>query len=204
MNHHLRNFLTVVLLALALSLAACAQKSSPQPAAADQAGQPVATAAQPAANPAANGTNADKTVSCAQLVPPDELNLLVNQAAATLTETKNPGSTTCLWQYTPKGAVQASTFEVQVNFGKTAVQDWESARKAEIANEPADTAVISIDQLGNENYTWNSSLNKQSVVYVRSGEQTLVMRYKAADILFLQTESGIIDMADRIFNRLSS
>lgn len=204
MNQHLRNLLTVFLLALALSLAACTAKPSAQPAAATQATQSATSAAQPTDNPVESGTKPDQTVSCAQLVPPDELNLLVNQAAAMLTETKNPGSTTCLWLYTPKGASQASTFEVQVNFGKTAVQDWESARKAEIANEPADTVVTSIDQLGNENYNWISGLSKQWVVYVRSGEQTLVMRFKAADILFLQTDPGIIDMADRILNRLSS
>jgi hypothetical protein len=55
--------------------------------------------------------------------------------------------------------------------------------------------------LGDESYVWSSKVTGQYVVYVRKGDKTLIMRFNPQDILYMANESGIIDMADRIFNR---
>lgn len=92
-------------------------------------------------------------------------------------------------------------FYLQAGFsGDTSV--WESTRQSELSNEPSDIVVNSIDGLGNESYTWMSKVTGQRVVYVRQGSQTLIFRYNPQEILFMGTESGIIDMAQRIFERM--
>jgi hypothetical protein len=203
-------FKVFAIMTLLFLLSACGSTAGMPAPVKEQAAQPTRAATQP--TPAATPTAAAKAqaakpaaaLSCAKIVPPDELNLLLNKAPAVLNETKSGGGVTCSWQYTPRGGSQAGSFEVQVDFGDAAVPAWQSARQAELSKEAAGLAVIHIDGLGNENYSWISKTSQQQVVYVRSGNSTLVLRFRPADILFLQTESGLMDISDRIFNRMAS
>lgn len=187
------------LLALTFSSLACGAFSAPQ--ATEQPAQSAPATEPPVSAPADTGTNPNATVPCAQLIPNDELNSLLFNASATLKENSYPGGTTCEWKYIANGASQESLFYIQVDFSNGAASMWEATRKSELSNEPSDIVVNSIDGLGDESYTWSSQSTGQYVVYVRKGEKTLIMRYKAQDILYMANESGIIDMADRIFNR---
>jgi hypothetical protein len=189
----------LALLALTLSALACGTSSSPQPVEEGPA-QSVQAAEPPANPPSASETGPNAVVPCSQIVPPDQLkNLLIN-LPPTLTENSFPGGTSCVWSYV-NAVGQSSTFSLQVDFSPNAVTMWESTRQSELSNEPSDIVVNSIDGLEDENYVWSSKTTGLYVVYARKGDRTLIMRYNAQDILFMGTESGIIDMADRIFSR---
>jgi hypothetical protein len=188
------------ILALTLSTLACGASSPSQPVE-EQSGQSAPATEAPVSEPAGNGSDASATIPCAQLISPDEMNLLLNNAPTTLSENVYPGTSTCTWQYTPIDGSSQSFFQVQADFNNTAVVLWEAARQTEFNNEDSDTVVVSIPGLGDENYTWVSQPSNMRVVYVRKGNKTLIMRFEPQEILFLQTESGIIDYADRIFNR---
>ena len=188
----------ITLLTLTFSTLACGAFSAPQ--ATEAPAQSAPATEPPVSAPAENGTDPNATVPCSQLIPTDELNSLLFNAPATLKENSYPGGTSCEWKYTPNGASQESLFYLQVDFSDGAASMWEATRKSELSNEPSDIVVNSIDGLGDESYTWSSRITGQYVVYVRKGNNTLIMRYKAQDILFMGTESGIIDMTDRIFN----
>jgi hypothetical protein len=191
-----RFVIVLSILALAFSTLACGA-SSPAQSVEEQPGQPaLATEA-----PVVNESSSSATISCAQLIPPEDVNLLLNNAPATLSENVYPGTSTCTWQYTPVGGASQSFFQIQADYNDTAVTLWEAARETEISNEASDTVVVSIPGLGDENYTWVSQPSNMRVVYVRKGDKTLIMRFEPQEILFLQTESGIIDYADRLFNR---
>lgn len=189
----------LALLALTLSALACGTSSSPQPV--EEGPAQLVQATEPPANPpSGSGTDPNAAVSCSQIVPPDELkNLLINLPPA-LTENSFPGGTSCVWSYTSASG-QSSTFSLQVDVSPNAVTTWESTRQSELSNEPSDIVVNSIDGLEDENYVWSSKTTGLYVVYARKGDRTLIMRYNAQDILFMGTESGIIDMSDRIFSR---
>jgi hypothetical protein len=60
-----------------------------------------------------------------------------------------------------------------------------------------------MDGLGDENYLWTSANTGMKVVYVRQGNRTLIFRYLPQDVLFMGTESGIMDMSQRVFARIS-
>jgi len=196
MNKNFRFAIVLAILALTISTLACGAFSLPsQPAKSAPATEP------PISAPVDHSTNLNATVPCTQLIPTDELNLLLNNAPATVVENVYPGGTSCEWKYTAKGATQESLFYIKVDFSDGAASMWESTRKSELSNEPSDIVVNGIDGLGNESYTWSSKTTGQYVVYVRKGDKTLIMRYKAEDILYMNNESGIIDMANRIFNR---
>lgn len=183
---------------LIISALACGAFSVPQATEEPQS----APATEPAVSaPVESSTDPNAMVPCSQIIPDDELNNLLFNAPATLQETSFPGGTSCEWKYTANGATQESLFYVQVDFSSTAVTMWKATRKSELSNEPSDLVVNSIDGLGDENYVWSSKVTGQYVVYVCQGERTLIMRYNPQQIIFMGTESGIIDMADRIFNR---
>lgn len=146
--------------------------------------------------------NAERVIPCTVLIPPDELKNLLFVEPESLAEHGYPGGTSCEWKYTPKDAVQPRLFYLQVGFDDQAVSMWESTRKAELNNEPADLVVISVDGLGDENYTWKSANTDMRVVYVRQGGQTLIWRYDPVNVLYMGNESGLIDMSQRIFERL--
>ncbi len=192
-------FLTLGLVALTLSTLACGAFSAPQ--ATDEPAQSAPVTEPPVSAPAESSTDPNATVPCTQLIPSDELNNLLFNAPATLKENAFPGGTSCEWKYTANGATQESLFYIQMDFSDGAASMWEATRKSELSNEPSDIVVNSIDGLGDESYVWSSKVTGQYVVYVRQGERTLIMRYNPQQIIYMGTESGIIDMADRIFNR---
>ncbi|PWH17207.1 MAG: hypothetical protein DDG60_02895 [Anaerolineae bacterium] len=198
----LRLPLLLVALALMLSSLACGLFSAPPVNEPPAPSVPsVAPTEPPVSAPAESGVNPNAVIPCATLIPPDEWNNLIFGVDSTLSEDAVPGMTSCLWKYVPKGGTQESLFSLQAGFsGDTSI--WEATRKSELSNEPSDIVVISIDGLGDENYTWRSKVTNQYVVYVRQGSQTLIFRYNPQEILFMGTESGIIDMAQRIFERM--
>lgn len=101
----------------------------------------------------------------------------------------------------PSERAAGKPFNLQAGFsGDTAI--WEPTRQSELTNEPSDYIVTTIDELGDENYTWVSQVTGQRVVYVRQGSQTFIFCYNPREILFMGTESGMIDMAQRIFERM--
>lgn len=195
MKKNSRLFIFLSILALTFSALACGASAPSQPAE-EQPAQPLET--EQIYSPAETGTDPNAVIPCSQLIPPDELNNLLFNAAATLKETSYAGGTSCEWKYTANGATQESLFYIQTSNDPAL---WEATRKSELSNEPSDIVVNSIDGLGEESYVWNSKVTGQYVVYVRKGDKTLIMRFNPTEILFLGTESGIIDMADRIFNR---
>ncbi|MCA2002083.1 MAG: hypothetical protein LDL51_09480 [Chloroflexi bacterium] len=187
-------------LVLFLSMLACGVFSASQT---DEAIAPSAVTEPPLpAAPAESGPNPNAIIPCAQLIPPDEWNNLVFGADSTLTESALPGTTFCSWKYIPKGGAQESLFDLHVNFSGD-ISGWEDTRKSELSNEPSDIVVNSIEGLGDENYAWGSKVTGLRVVYVRQGSQTLIFRYNPQEILFMGTESGIMDMAQRVFERMS-
>ncbi len=191
--------IVLTLLAWTFSTLACGASTSSQTT--DE--QPASSAPivdTPADSSANAGTDPNAIVPCAQLVPPDEVNNLLINLTPTLAETSSPGSTSCVWSYTD-AAGQSSTFSLHVDFTPDAVSLWESTRQSELSNEPSDIVVISIDGLRDENYTWVSKSTGQRIVYVRKGDKTLIMRFVPQDVYYMATESGIIDMVDRFFNR---
>jgi hypothetical protein len=201
------SFRLMALLALVLmvGLSACAPKTAKVSAVEDnlvQAGNP---AGQPAVMPTVTpGKGAAATIHCYQLIPPNEARSLMTGLSPVLSEGAGQGEITCTWQYTSKVSGQAAAFKLQVRYGGSAVDTWQAARKSELTGQSSDLVVNSIDGLRDENYIWTSKPDNQTVVYVRRGTQTMIMHYQATDILFMGTESGIIDMADRMFNRLDS
>lgn len=197
-------WMAVLTLVLVVGVSACAPKASEVSPAQDMAERPaVATAQEPTASAQINQKAADAAISCDQLIPPDEARTLMTGLSPQLTEQHSQEKTTCIWQYTSKDSGQAAEFQLEAGFGASAVEDWTTERKSELAGQPTDLNVISIDGLGDENHTWIVNPEKQRVVYVRRGSQTLVMHYQVTDILYMSTESGIIDMADRILSRLN-
>ncbi len=197
-------WMAVLTLVLVVGVSACAPKASEVSPAKDLAAQPaVATMQEPTSSTPITKKAANATISCDQLIPPDEVRTLMTGLSPQLTEQRSQEKTTCIWQYASKVSGQAAEFQLEAGFGASVVADWTTERKSELAGQPPDLNVISIDGLGDENYTWIANPEKQQVVYVRRGSQTLVMHYQATDILFMGTESGIIDMADRIFSRLN-
>lgn len=193
-----RLFITLGLVVLTLGTLACGAFSAPQ---ATEEPRSAPATEPPVSAPAESSTDPNATIPCSQIIPADELNDLLFSAPATLQETSFPGGTSCEWKYTANGATQESLFYVQVDFSSNAVSMWEATRKSELSNESSDIVVNSIDGLGDENYTWNSKVTGQYVAYIRQGVRTLIMRYNPQQIIFMGTESGIIDMTDRIFNR---
>lgn len=191
----------LALLALTLSTLACGASSPSQPVE-DEPASSVQATEPPAEAPSGSETDPNAVVPCSQIVPPDELkNLLIN-LTPTLTENSYPGGTSCIWSYV-NAAGQTSTFSLQVDFSPNAVSLWESTRQSELSNEPSDIVVNSIDGLADESYVWSSKTTGLYVVYARKGDKTLIMRYVPQDVIYMGTESGIIDMAQRIFERLS-
>ena len=195
----------IALLVCVMVLSACSAPSSdpampPTPTA--ELNAPLGVSETPSLQaPAVSGANPTAVISCEQLIPSQELSNLLLNAQSTLVENTYPGTSSCEWEYIPKDGTQANLFYLQVDFtGDPSM--WEATRNSELSNEPSDIVVNSIDGLADENYTWRSSVTGQQVVYARQGSNTLIFRYNPQDLLFMGTESGIIDMAQRIFERM--
>jgi hypothetical protein len=192
---------------LALVLAAC---GGPQPVASQPAPAAEATITPAAATSAATTATAAPAIeesasatargpiACDKLILPDEIKFIAGGQPAPLKEQVVPGASACEWKYTPQGASQESVFEVRLAAG--AIDAWTAARKADLAKEPADLVVNSLDGLGDESYIWVSKPAGQWTVYGRRGNTTVVMRFPSGNIA-LATESQILDYADRLFTR---
>lgn len=213
-----RLFILIGIVLIALMLASCGESgptsSAPQEDSMPAAGQGNETgAAQTVATPgsslaatpvgrASSGSGAgnDQVVPCAQLLPADDVATLLGAEPVSASEQGVPGSTICTWRYVPRSATQESVFEIEAGTGDSAVARWESERKMELSGQAPDIVVNPIDGLGDESYTWASQPGAVRVVYARQGLKTLIMRY-TTDVLYLGTESGIIDYAQRFFER---
>jgi len=190
----------ITLLSLTFSTLACGAFSAPQ--ATEAPAQSAPATEPPVSAPAENGTDPNATIPCSQLLAPNDIKPLLNNVEpSNLSENANAGGTICAWQYTPNGSSETHIFYLAVNFGADAATAWEIKRQAELAQEPADIVVNSIDGLADESYVWSSKVTGLYVVYARQGDKVLIMRYIPQDVLYMANESGIIDMADRIFGR---
>lgn len=204
MKSRFYRLMTLFALVLVAALSACAPNAARSSSANDQPAQPVASATlAPTAPAPTTGNGVTTALSCDELIPPDEANSLMTGLSPALTQNAAQGKTDCTWEYTSKAGGQTATFLLQAGYGASAVDDWDAARKSELAGQPSDLNVVQVDGLGDENYTWIARPDNLRVVYVRRGSQTLIMHYHPTDILFMGTESGMIDMADRIFNRMN-
>lgn len=197
--------MALLALVLVVGLSACAPKTAEVSSIEDSQGKVGNSAGQPTVMPTdAPGKNAAAAIHCDQLIPPDEAKSLMTGLMPALSEEAGQGEITCTWQYTSKISGQAAAFKLQVGYDGSAVDAWQAARKSELSGQPTDLVVNSIDGLRDENTIWTSKPDNQTVVYVRRGTQTMILHYQATDILFMGTESGIIDMVDRMFTRLNS
>jgi len=189
---------------LVLVMSACVPQatgiSSPETKPAPTAAGSTQTPVKPTDKP---GNAAQTTLTCDQLIPPDEAKSLMTGLSPKLSAQTGSGETTCTWQYTSKSTGQMAEFRLQAGTGASAVEQWTTARKSELSGQPSDLVVNSMDVLRDESYVWTSKPDNLFVVYVRRGAQTLILHYQARDILYMGTESGVIDMADRIFNRMN-
>ncbi len=200
MNRFSRLAPSLALLALTLSLLACGL-TPPQTPPQDSAPSNPPTE-PPVSAPAANGSDPNATIPCARLLAPDEIKPLLNNVEpSNLSENAHTGGSICAWQYTPVNSSETHTFYLEVTFGTDAATAWEMKRKNELSQEPSDIVVNSIDGLGDENYVWSSKATGLYVVFARQGDKTLIFRYIPQDALYMANESGIIDMAQRIFDR---
>jgi hypothetical protein len=194
-----------VVLLTAVGLCGCSGATSPQ-SGLPEATQPALNTNPPVSTPMQEGgsqSSADLSVPCSQLIPEDEIKNLLMVESVELKEMSSPGSTFCQWKYTPKDGMNSRYFDLQVGYSDESVSTWESIRKSELSNEPSYLVVISMDGLGDENYLWTSANTGMKVVYVRQGNRTLIFRYLPQDVLFMGTESGIMDMSQRVFARIS-
>ena len=202
MSKNYRIPVLLALLALTVSTLACGFSPAAQAPQQEEPLQPAPATEAPASAPSGNDTNSNATVSCSQLIPPDQIAPLLNNITpSNLSENAYPGGSICSWLYTPNGSSETHLFYLEVNFGTDAATAWEMKRNAELAQEPSDIVVISIDGLGDESYAWASQATGLYVVFARKGDKTLIMRFIPQDVLYMANESGIIDMADRFFSR---
>jgi hypothetical protein len=200
MNRFSRLAPSLALLALTLSLLACGL-TAPQTPPQDSAPSNPPTE-PPVSAPASNGSDPNSVVPCSQLLAPDDIKLLLNNVEpSNLSENAHTGGSICAWQYTPVNSSETHTFYLEVTFGTDAAAAWDAKRKYELSQEPSDIVVNSIDGLGDENYVWSSKATGLYVVFARQGDKTLIFRYVPQDVLYMANESGIIDMAQRLFDR---
>jgi len=198
-----QNFLTILTVTmLSFGLLACTPgKTSVEIVKTDldQSSQP--TAASEINSGQEQIADSNTIISCDKIIPPDEASLLLNQLSATLTEQSASNETICTWNYTSKNG-NSGVLQIQVDFGSSSVTTWEDLRKAEILMQPSDLDIIQISGLGDENYVWTSKPDNQQVVYVRQGTKTLILHFQSSEVLYMGNESGIIDIANRVFDRL--
>ena len=190
------------LLALTLNTLACGMFSSAQPAQEESVAPDQAQVTEETSIPVTgNESNPNNVVPCTQILSNDDAALLLNNTPATLSENSYPGGSICTWQYTPNGSNETHLFYLEIGFGPDAEAVWNTKRTYELSQEPADIVVNSIDGLADESYAWPSQATGFYVVYARKGDKTLIMRFIPQDVLYMANESGIIDMADRFFNK---
>jgi hypothetical protein len=140
---------------------------------------------------------ASGTPACADLLPPDEVALLVGVTPEPVTDRSFPGTTDCSWSYAADGTAVQDFFNVILGTDPSGVELWRltAENAARVDNETA----TSIDGIGDESYTWVGQGDYRKL-YVRRGDATLVLSFDSG-LPALFSESQIIDFADRLFGR---
>lgn len=165
---------------------------TPAPAATD-AGTPPETTAAPDAGSGGTGTAA----TCADLLPEDEVALILGVTPEPVTDRSFPGTTDCAWSYAADGTAIQDFFTATLGTDPTSVELWRLT--AENAARVDDATATSIDGIGDESYTWVGQGDYRKL-YVRRGDATLVLSFDAT-LPALMSESQMIDFADRLFGR---
>jgi hypothetical protein len=195
-----RSLSLAVPLAATVLLAACGGGASTAPGG---NAATMAPASMPAATDAGSGGNGSQggetgtTVTCAVLLPADEVQSILGVAPEPVTERTFPGSTECKWSYAADGTAVQDFFQVILDTNAADVAIWDGLRSSEADSDAA--TPTSIDGIGDEGHTWVGQGDYRKL-YVRRGNQTLILRFDA-NLPALFSESQLIDLADRLFGR---
>ena len=145
----------------------------------------------------AAGGGTDATVTCAVLLPADEVQSILGVTPEPVNGRTFPGNTDCTWSYAKDGAAVQDFFQVILGSVDGDTSLWIATKDSEARTDSA--TPISIDGIGDESYTWTGQGDYRKL-YVRRGERTLTIRASSA-LPILSTESTMIDFADRLFGR---
>lgn len=188
-------------LLLALVLTACGRTDQPS---AQVALAPIATVPSPTPQAASElepvqgaATSAALTLTCAELVPGEELERMIGTRPDNLLETVRPGWTACMWFYTPPGTTQQAEFTVQAYTGEETLVKW----RMDTANVPSEVVVNSLADYVPEGYTWVIPESKLRAVQALQDGRYVFLRFPAEN-LALSTESQIADYLAVLFQRL--
>lgn len=189
--------IALVLFALALTLVACGDQSTPQ------TGQTMPTTPDISSTPTTPATDQPTsgsvalTIPCTELVPADELERITGARPDNLMETVQTGWTACMWFYTPPGGGQQSEFTVQAYTGEETLVKW----RMDTAGRPAGVVVNSLTDSMQEGYTWILPESKLRAVQALQDGRYIFLRFPS-DNLALSTESSIADYLQVLFRRL--
>ncbi len=197
----LRHALTLTcLLAGTVALTACGGASPVVPASAttDTAATPSEPTPEPVATDDATGNDAEPGIlSCAVLLPDDELHNILFVPTGTLTERTYPGSTECKWQYDATGMGANDFFQVILDRNASDVDLWRATKDSESDGESQN--VTAIEGIGDESYTWVGQGDYRKL-YVRRGDVTLILRFNS-NLGALYSPSTMTNFVDRLFGR---
>jgi hypothetical protein len=186
-----------LLLVVSALVTACSGATVPTSRPVDDATPLLATATPAVTDDAAGSDAAAATLTCAALLPDDELKNIVFATIGNLAERTFPGSTECNWPYDKNGMGTNDFFQVILDRNASDVDLWRATKDSE-AGDDAQTP-IAIEGIGDESYTWVGQGGYRKL-YVRRGDVTLILRFNS-DLIALNSESTMIDFATRLFGR---
>lgn len=187
-------------LAASLALAACGGGATAAPGGNGSTSAPEPTPAATDAGSGGDGASGGGTgaaVTCAVLLPADEVQSILGVTPEPVDERTFPGSTDCSWSYAKDSAAVQDFLRVSLDTNADDVALWRST--ADNAARVDSQTTTSIDGIGDESYTWVGQGDYRKL-YVRRGDTTLVISGSSA-LPVLSTESTMIDFADRLFGR---
>lgn len=136
-------------------------------------------------------------VRCDTLLPPAEVRALLGVEPEPVGEQVFPGSSSCIWHFTPKDSVNRDFFQVVVSFGPAAMELFLPTRDAEARWDTQEPQAVS--GIGDEAYTWvGARLFRR--LHVRQGGRTLVIRGPVA-LPALADEAGMRRLASTLLGR---
>lgn len=136
-------------------------------------------------------------VRCDALLPPAEVRALLGVEPEPVGEQVFPGSSSCIWHFTPKDSVNRDFFQVVVSFGPTAANLFLPTRDSEARWDTQEPQAVS--GIGDEAYTWvGDRLFRR--LHVRQGGRTLVIRGPVA-LPALADEAGMRQLASTLLGR---
>lgn len=136
-------------------------------------------------------------VRCDALLPPGEVRALLGVEPEPVGEQVFPGSSSCIWHFTPKGSVNRDFFQVVVSFGPTAADLFLPTRDSEARWDTQEPQAVR--GIGDEAYTWvGDRLFRR--LHVRQGGKTLVIRGPVA-LQALADEAGMRRLASTLLGR---